>query len=218
MTCELIQRPGFVLCSGVGNYDNNRACIVSAAVACWRLKRGEPLGEATDILECACQIARAYLIELNDSNLWFSDCHRTRVLSPLIELLPETRNDALETKRMYMFVDATVRVILAQALVRAGVYNRLDGLPEIKDKASAITAYELLYPLYNLTHNDSVRIALDSVKYCVDTLNLVGYYPKLIASKMALSASLTCYLVDSYNEYVANQCVDLVKRVLVTRE
>src|SRR5215510_6261439 len=102
----------FTLISGVGNYQKGTACIVSAAVAQWRLEHGKPLGEATDEMDCIDPAIRRLAIRINDASWWKDDAERTAVLSPFIPLLAGTRDESLLRKRAFLCADVAVREIL----------------------------------------------------------------------------------------------------------
>jgi len=131
------------LVRGVGNYESGTACIMSAAVAHWRMSKGESIGTATDEMECCCPVVRAYLIRLNDSRVWDNDEQRTEMLTPLIPLLVNTRNKDLELKRAFMLADFAVRKIAPIALRFAGLEAeaaKLESLSEIVDEPTARAA------------------------------------------------------------------------------
>jgi hypothetical protein len=52
---------------GTGDYAEHQACTMSAAVAAWRVSRGEDLGVATDRLECVDPVLRVLVIRRNDA-------------------------------------------------------------------------------------------------------------------------------------------------------
>jgi hypothetical protein len=71
---------------------------MSAAVANYRLSQGEPIGEATDRLDCCCPVIRRLCIRRNDG-WWPSDEARKVWALGLIARLPGTRGDMATTLR-----------------------------------------------------------------------------------------------------------------------
>jgi hypothetical protein len=135
-----------VLTRGVGSYEPAedgaiRACVMAVEVAQYRLSRGEPLGKATDTLDCACPVLRAGLIHADMAGWWDDDADRTAVLGRWIGRIAGTRADDAETlRRMFALVDAAVRIDAANAMDAAGLTaeaEELRALPEIKNKAAA---------------------------------------------------------------------------------
>ena len=92
------------LVAGVGNYELGTACVMSAAVAKFRLSLGEPLGSACDTLECACPFVSELLIRFNDSLLFKTDEQRTEVLTPFIDKIIGSRNNDLLDKRIDIYL------------------------------------------------------------------------------------------------------------------
>jgi hypothetical protein len=164
-----MKMPNFKLVSGVGNYDEGEYCIMSAAVACERLKRGEPLGKATDELDCCCPVIRAFLISINDSSIWESDDERTAALSPFIMRLANTRDMSKELKRAYLLVDWGVRTIAADALELMGLVEqsqKLRAIAEIVDVQSANAARDAAaYAVDAAARVYSVRAAARAAAY-----------------------------------------------------
>lgn len=143
MKCGLQEMPSFKLVSGVGNYDDGKACVMSAAVACYRLSRGKPMGEATDQMECCCRVIRSFLIRLNDSSLWRNDDHRTEVLMPFVSRLAGTKNPDLTQQRLYILADWAIRTIAADAMDIAKLPEqaaKLRSLSEVCDIPTANSA------------------------------------------------------------------------------
>ena len=133
------------LIAGVGDYSTNTACIMSAAVAKWRLSRNEPLGIATDKLECVCLVIRRFAIKLNDSNLFESNQHRTEILMPFLDKIIDTKSTRkVEQKRLWLCADYAVRKFAVIALRNRFPEHAkiLETLPEIVDKATCLTAKE----------------------------------------------------------------------------
>ena len=133
----------FTLIAGIGDYDQHKACVMSLAVAMDRLRKGEPIGEATDNVHCVCPVLRRLVIYRNDGP-WESDAARTEWGLAMAPRLLDTRRDETETvRRGYRCADVAVRVIAAQALRSAGLVDlavRLEALDPIIDKKSAAAA------------------------------------------------------------------------------
>lgn len=66
-TMKQIKIKGLRLVKGPGNYEEGRACVMSAAAAIHGLEQGEPLKEATDYLACACPVLRQLIMYRNDN-------------------------------------------------------------------------------------------------------------------------------------------------------
>lgn len=132
---------------GVGNYSQNKACLMSAAVAKIRLEKGEPLGKATDDLACVDGVIRSLAIKVNDTAWWKSDTERTEKLLPLIDLIiGTTKSRKLTLKRAYKCADVAVRFFTADALEKAGLEDQakiLRELPEICSVESARVARDV---------------------------------------------------------------------------
>jgi hypothetical protein len=60
----------FDVVSGIGDYDKHKACVMSLAVARERIRRGEPIGEATDDWPGFCPVLRSLLTWRNDRPGW----------------------------------------------------------------------------------------------------------------------------------------------------
>jgi hypothetical protein len=90
----------------------------------------------SDAPECACPIISVFLRNWNDSLP--SDADRDRLLKPLIPLLINTKNKALEEKRSLMAADWLVRVHAPAWLRLAGLTKQaetLEALPRITSMA-----------------------------------------------------------------------------------
>jgi hypothetical protein len=146
-TTPLCTLPPLKLIAGVGDYEQGTACVMSAAVALWRLKRGEDMGDATDQLDCCCPVIRRLCIARNDG-FWKSDKDRTAWGMALIPRLIDSRKDRTETaRRAYRAADVAAREIVPLAMEAAKQNEwaeKLRAMPEVKDKASAENARALL--------------------------------------------------------------------------
>jgi len=129
---------------GEGDYDKHQASIMSAAVAKWRLDHGEPLGDATDKLDCVCPVVRRLAVSINNMVWWKTDGERTNILKPLIDNLLNTKgSDELMCRRAYRCADVAVREFAASALRARGFESEaeeLEKLDSIVDKQTAIDA------------------------------------------------------------------------------
>jgi len=138
---EKINITDLTLVSGVGDYSAHTACIMSAAVAKWRMEHGEELGEATDSIECIDSPIRRIAIAINDGKWWGSDKERTETLLPFIDQILNTKGSSeLTQRRAYKCADYAVRVFLPIILdteyPEQAEYLR--SLPEIVDVRTAI--------------------------------------------------------------------------------
>jgi hypothetical protein len=140
----LISRLHFV--GGIGNPSNPQnptACVMSAAVANYRLSQGEPIGEATDQLDCCCPVIRRLCMRRNDG-WWPSDEARKVWALGLIARLPGTRGDMATTlRRGFRCADMTVRVLAPMVLrdaSREDLAAQLEAVSPIVDRASAKAA------------------------------------------------------------------------------
>ena len=146
-----------IMGSGVGD-GKTTACVMAQAATIDALRKGKTLDRATDEMECACPVLRRLAIRLNDTDWWKDNAERTEVLRPLIPLLLDSRGTgALTMKRIFMSADHSVRVLTLMRLEwiskhsksaevkkanKAGI-KKLKELPEIVDKASALSAREI---------------------------------------------------------------------------
>ena len=141
---EKINIADLTLVSGIGDYSVHTACIVSAAVAKWRMEHGEELGEAgeaTVSIECIDSPIRQFAISINDGIWWRSDKERTETLLPFIDQILNTKGStALTERRAYKCADYAVRVFLPMALDLKNPEQAeyLRSLPEIVDVRTAI--------------------------------------------------------------------------------
>ena len=138
---EKINIADLTLVSGIGDYSVHTACIVSAAVAKWKMEHGEELGKATDSIECIDSPIRQFAISINDGIWWRSDKERTETLLPFIDQILNTKGStALTERRAYKCADYAVRVFLPMALdlKHPEQAEYLRSLPEIVDVRTAI--------------------------------------------------------------------------------
>jgi hypothetical protein len=103
------------LVDGIGDYADNTTCVMGAAVLYDRLSRGEPIGEATDDLDCVCPVLRALVIQRND--VFDDDGERTRWGMALVPRLIDTRGD-IETTRERAWMAACAAQSIAAAAKR----------------------------------------------------------------------------------------------------
>jgi hypothetical protein len=104
---------------------------------------GEP---HTDEPQCACPVIAAYVRALNDALP--DDATRTRLLTPLVPTLLNTRGVVADERRRGMLVvDAMVRRFVPHALRRTGRCEQADalaGLHRVRDLASTRMALRAL--------------------------------------------------------------------------
>jgi hypothetical protein len=229
--CGLLDLPEFTLVSGVGNYSEHKACVMSAAVACYRMSRGEPIGKATDDMECCCSVLRAFLIRLNDSNLWRGDSHRTEVLMPFVSRLAGTKNTELMMKRVFVLVDWSVRTIAADAMERA----RFDGhevhagklrAVEIVDAATADAAIHAAADaaIYAASHaanaaSAAANAAADAAKAASKAASAATVSAADAAIYAASHASdAAIYAAANARDTIISQCVHIIERMISMSE
>ena len=138
---EKINIADLTLVSGIGDYSAHTACIMSAAVAKWRMEHGEELGEATDSIECIDLPIRRIAIAINDGKWWGSDKERTETLLPFIDQILNTKGSSeLTQRRAYKCADYAIRVFLPMALdlKNPEQAEHIRSLPEIVDVHTAI--------------------------------------------------------------------------------
>ena len=117
---------------GVGDVAMHDLCVLAMCAAEDRLRRGEPIGEATDQVECVSPVLRVLAIARNDA-AWESDAARTEWALALVPRLLGSRDDARDVRRAAAVARYAVRVIAAAAMRAAGLgyaADRLAALPE----------------------------------------------------------------------------------------
>ena len=129
----------FHMGNGLGDYEQGNACVMACAVALWRFRHGEELGEATDELDCVCPVLRRLAIRLNDGVWWpAGEAERTAVLIPMVPRLLGTNNPGKTRLRMYRAADWSVRTMLPTRLRARGKVDEasaLEACAPITDKA-----------------------------------------------------------------------------------
>jgi len=136
----------FTFIAGKGDYNAKQACIMSAAVAKWRVEHGEPLGSATDCLDCVCPVVRRLAISINDRSWWKDDAERTDVLLPFVDKILDTKNEKLTLRRAFLCADYACRIFAPNALEvvkKAEWADRLRALAPVVDIDSAKIAQAL---------------------------------------------------------------------------
>jgi len=138
---EKINITDLTLVTGIGDYSAHTACLVSAAVAKWRMEHGEELGKATDSIECIDSPIRRIAISINDGKWWNSNNERTETLLPFIDQILGTKGSSeLTQRRAYKCADYAIRVFLPMALdlKNPEQAEHIRSLPEIVDVNTAI--------------------------------------------------------------------------------
>lgn len=109
--------PDLTIVQGVGDYAEHTACVMSAVVAEDRLRRGEPLGEATDSVACVCPVVRALVIQRNDAGgVYDSDDARTEwALGMVPRLLNSRVNEVATFRRAEAVTSYAVHVIALES-------------------------------------------------------------------------------------------------------
>lgn len=153
------------LVSGVGDYSQATACVMSAAAAIHAIESGEPLQEATDELDCACPVVRALVISRNDS--FKTNSERTAWGRRLIPAIIGSRGDRQETaRRVLRCADVAVRQILPRALERVGL---VDHAAKLRALPGGMSADRLLC---------AAEVAADAVHTVADDdADALGYTP-----------------------------------------
>ena len=170
----------FSFVAGMGNYATNEACLMSACVAKYRFEHGEPLGTATDRLECVCPIIRYFAIRINDSYCWESDKQRTEMLLPFVDRLLNTRNTALTVNRRYFGLDQAARVFAANSLEAIGLTDHseaLRALDPIVDKASNEAARPVIRAAREAVRSKTGSADSDIDIYAAEAEALTGALP-----------------------------------------
>ena len=133
MTLKLLEvMPNVHAGRGIGSVVKHELCVMAMCAAEDRLRRGEPIGEATDQCKCVSPLLRTLAIAKNDS-WWESDKERTAWALDLYPRLLGTRDEARDVRRAAAVARYEVRVIAAEALRSAKLFNeakRLASLPE----------------------------------------------------------------------------------------
>jgi len=148
----------FILVKGNGSYKQGTACVMSAAVAKYRLSKGESLGSATDELECACPVIRAILIGVNDDPSWKSSEERTELLTPWTDKVIDSRVDlALTIKRAFLLADRSVRVFAPIALKSVELIQEAEHLQSLQaiDSSSAPAVVKQVFGITSSIHSFS---------------------------------------------------------------
>ena len=160
------------LITGKGNYSAGTACVMSAAVALDRLRKGEPLGEATDELECVCPVIRRLAIGRNDG-WWPSDEARTDWGLKLVPKLLDTRADRARTvRRAFRVADVAVRFLAPIALRAQGrrdLAEKLERLEPVVNKASAMAARSAVYTAADAAAADYTVYDADAATFVART-------------------------------------------------
>jgi hypothetical protein len=120
---------------GAGNPAKGTACIMSAAVAKLRVSRGEPLGEATDVLDCACPVVRRLAIARNDLPM-DGELRKQWALPMIDRIIGSRRDDETTRRRAEAVARYAVTVIAAEALRAAGMTDQADRLASLPPTAT----------------------------------------------------------------------------------
>jgi len=120
MTLKLLEvMPNVKGCVGLGNYDLHQMCVMAMCVAEYRLRRGEPIGAATDKLECVCPLLRQLAIDVNDC-VWPSEEARTKWALEMVPKLLNTYDESHEFRRTRAVIQHLVNKVLVPELKAAG--------------------------------------------------------------------------------------------------
>jgi hypothetical protein len=124
--------------TGVGNYADGEACVMSEIVAMEREANGVPLNGASDKPSCVCPVIRQLAIRVNDAIK--DDAEREKWALEMIPKMIGTRGDGKTQARAYLCADRAVRKFAADAMERAGRKDSaasLRGCAVITDRAKA---------------------------------------------------------------------------------
>jgi hypothetical protein len=190
----LISRLHFV--GGIGDPSdpqNPTACVMSGAVANYHLSQGEPIGDATDQLDCCCPVIRQLCIRRNDG-WWPSDEARKKWALGLIARLPGTRGDMATTlRRGFRCADVGVRVLAPITLRAASCEDlaaQLEAVSPIVDvesaKAASIVTRQVRESAY-----DAANDAYDAYEAACAAAEAAEAYAEAAAAEVVLSSSAT---------------------------
>ena len=133
MTLKLLEvMPDVHAGNGIGSVGEHQLCVMAMCAAEVRLRRGEPIGEATDECECVSPVLRALAIERNDS-WWESAEARTAWALDLYPRLLGTRDEDRDIRRAKAVARYAVRVIATEAMRSVGLLEEADRLATLAD-------------------------------------------------------------------------------------
>lgn len=118
----------------VGDYAEQRVCTMSAAVAAWRVTRGEDMNGATDHLECVDRVIRKLVIARNDMTPL--DELKPWALAMIPRIIGTDGGMDLAIKRAEHIARYAVRVIAAEAMDFAKLPDLATKLRAVSDGAS----------------------------------------------------------------------------------
>jgi len=138
MTLKLLEvMPDVHAGNGLGSVGEHQLCVMAMCAAEVRLRRGEPIGEATDECECVSPVLRALAIERNDS-WWESAEARTAWALDLYPRLLGTRDEDRDIRRAKAVARYAVRVIAAKAMRSAGLVEEANRLATLEDDTAEV--------------------------------------------------------------------------------
>ena len=133
MTLKLLEvMPDVYAGRGVGNVVRHKLCVMAMCAAETRLRRGEPMGEATDVCECVSPLLRALAIVRNDA-WWKSAEARTAWALDLVPKLLGTYDEDRDIRRAKAVARYAVRVIATEAMRSAGLLEEAYRLATLAD-------------------------------------------------------------------------------------
>jgi len=185
--------PEFTLVSGIGNYAKGTACIMSAAVAYDRMNRGEPIGTATDELECVCPTIRNWMIQANIVRWWRSNKERTAILTPYVPKIIGTKTgEDVMRRRSWVVFDASVQVLLPTVF-------RLFEQPRMAEKMESLPA-----------------VTKETIQTIIPILHKVLARVRFIARARTLDRAITL-AIDHARAYSLDQATDLTLAFYLAR-
>lgn len=129
------------LIHGVGDFSKGEACVMSAAVAMYRVEHGVPLGTATDSLGCICPILRSLVIIRNDRP-WTSDEARTAWGLALVPQLLNTWSKEATLARAHEVGAWICRDLIAPLVSEEEVKKQLLAVEDLTAAAAAFKSLD----------------------------------------------------------------------------
>jgi hypothetical protein len=160
-------------------------------------EQGEPIGYATDQLDCCCPVIRRLCIRRNDG-WWPSDEARKEWALGLIARLPGTRGDMATTlRRGFRCADMTVRVLAPMVLRDAShedLAAQLEAVSPIVDVESAKAA-RIVTQQVRKSASAASSAASSAAAYAASAAAYAAAYAA--ASEAAETASAAAYAAAS---------------------
>lgn len=181
-----------------GDYATHTACAMSAAVALVRLRAGEPLGEATDHLDCVDEVIRQLVITRNDKT---PDHERKAwALGVIPRIIDTAQGAAVSRKRAELVVRYACTFIVPETLDAAGVHDHAERLrsmdsatlEQLRDAANA--AHAAAHAAFAAAEGSAARIVAYDAAWTADkAAGVCGFASAAAASDAAYAASDAAY-------------------------